>query len=104
MALPPPQGGAAATPLAPIGPAAIKAAAKAAKAAVRSNALAQAVLHGNVLEERFLTGSWTADNWLHVWVCARCGLGEAGCGFQKSCYVAGARAKRAKQDDDFVAW
>ena len=101
---PPSQGGAAAVPLAPIGPAAIKAAAKAAKTAVRSAALAQAVLYGNVLVERCLKRCWTDDNWLHVWVCARCGLGEAGCGFEKKCNVAGPRTKKPKRDEDFVAW
>ena len=105
--LPAPQGGEAAAALAPIGP---KAAAKAAKAAVRSAALAQAVLYGNVLVERGLKRMWTDDNWLHVWVCARCGLGEAACGLNPKpgvadqCIAAGPRTKKPKRGDHFISW
>jgi hypothetical protein len=92
--------------------AAIKAAAKAAAKAVRSAALAEAVLHGNVLLESGLKGMWTDDNWLHVWVCARCGLGNAACGLNpkpgvavgQQCIAFGPRKRRNRNHDDFISW
>ena len=100
----------AAVPLAPIGSAAIKAAAKSAAKAVRSAAFAEAVLHGNVLVERGLKQMWTEDNWSLVWVCARCGLGNAACGLNpkpgvaNQCIAAGPRTKKPKRDDHFIPW
>ena len=106
----PPPVAAAVVAKAALRPAAIKAADKAAKTAIRSAALAQAVLYGNVLVERGLKGQWTDENWLHVWVCRRCGLGEAACGLNPKpgvaiqCIAAGKRKRHKKQHDDFIPW